>query len=251
MTLYIITLLFLCNLVVSLNPSPNAQDTAGSSISQPCQGIDSQDPCEPLSHWLTGDNNEDDRICFSDADCPINFHCYSRECIRSPRDSLKKVPALQLASVGPVWTVPQGTTAGVEAAFKSHVPLRNHFSLETTINIRPMQMLSDSCLGLSAVSISATIDLAAGHATFLNRTTQRVTRMKKRARRESTGLHSYEEHISSPTLAAPHKAGTSDETNVMGPKPTLTLAHRIGTPTDTADKANDEGTTPGEPTSAP
>ncbi|PIG88076.1 hypothetical protein AARAC_001607, partial [Aspergillus arachidicola] len=103
----------------------------GSSISQPCQGIDGQDTCEPVSHWLTGDNNEeDDRICFSDADCPINFHCYSGECIRSPRDSLKK-----LANVGPVLTVPQGTIAGVEAAFKSHVPLQNHFSLETTIHL--------------------------------------------------------------------------------------------------------------------
>ncbi|KAE8347243.1 hypothetical protein BDV24DRAFT_157543 [Aspergillus arachidicola] len=143
MTLYIITLLFLCNLVVSLNPSPSAQDTAGSSISQPCQGIDGQDTCEPVSHWLTGDNNEeDDRICFSDADCPINFHCYSGECIRSPRDSLKKV----LANVGPVLTVPQGTIAGVEAAFKSHVPLQNHFSLETTINIRPIQMPSDASM---------------------------------------------------------------------------------------------------------
>ncbi|KAE8314507.1 hypothetical protein BDV41DRAFT_533700 [Aspergillus transmontanensis] len=92
MTLYIITLLFLCNLVVSLNPAPNAQDAGGSSISQPCQGINSQDPCEPVSHWLTGDNNEeDDRICFSDADCPITFHCHLGECIRSPRDSLKKV----------------------------------------------------------------------------------------------------------------------------------------------------------------
>ncbi|QRD87318.1 hypothetical protein F9C07_2278757 [Aspergillus flavus] len=92
MTLYIITLLFLCNLVVSLNPAPNAQGTASSSISQPCQGIDSQNPCEPVSNWSTGNvNEEDDRICSSDADCPINYHCHSGECIRSPRDGLKKV----------------------------------------------------------------------------------------------------------------------------------------------------------------
>ncbi|KAF7627696.1 glycoside hydrolase superfamily [Aspergillus flavus] len=60
-----------------------------------------------------------------------------------------------------------------------------------------------------------------------------------------------EEHTPSPTLAAPHDASTSDEPNAMGPKPTLTLAYRIGTPTDAAEKANDEGTTPGEPANAP
>ncbi|KAE8323603.1 hypothetical protein BDV39DRAFT_208737 [Aspergillus sergii] len=148
MTLYIITLLFLCNLVVSLNPAPNAQDTAATSISQPCQGIDSQNPCEPVSHWMTGDNNEEeDRICFNDADCPINFHCHLGECIRSPRDSLKKVVrGNRQRNVGPVWTVPQGIIAGVEAAFKSHVPLPSHFSLETTIKIRTLRMLSDASM---------------------------------------------------------------------------------------------------------
>lgn len=34
MTLYIITLLFLCNLVVSLNPAPNAQGTASKQLSK-------------------------------------------------------------------------------------------------------------------------------------------------------------------------------------------------------------------------
>ncbi|KAE8314508.1 glycoside hydrolase superfamily [Aspergillus transmontanensis] len=60
-----------------------------------------------------------------------------------------------------------------------------------------------------------------------------------------------EEYTPSPTLAAPHEASTSDEPNAMGPKPTLTLAHQIGTPSNTAEKANDEGTTPGEPINAP
>ncbi|KAE8136409.1 glycoside hydrolase superfamily [Aspergillus pseudotamarii] len=46
-----------------------------------------------------------------------------------------------------------------------------------------------------------------------------------------------EESVPSPSLAAPHEAGTSDEPNPMGPKPTLTLAHRIGTPTDTTEKS--------------
>ncbi|KJK61842.1 Glycosyl hydrolases family 18 [Aspergillus parasiticus SU-1] len=60
-----------------------------------------------------------------------------------------------------------------------------------------------------------------------------------------------EEYTPSPTLAAPHEASTSDEPNAMGPKPTLTLTHQIGTPSNTAEKANDEGTTPGEPINAP
>ncbi|KAE8323601.1 glycoside hydrolase superfamily [Aspergillus sergii] len=60
-----------------------------------------------------------------------------------------------------------------------------------------------------------------------------------------------EEYTPSPTLAAPHEASTSDEPNAMGPKPTLTLAHRIGTPSNTAEKANGEGITAGEPTNAP
>ena len=59
------------------------------------------------------------------------------------------------------------------------------------------------------------------------------------------------ERVPSPSLTAPHEAGTSNEPNAMGPKPTLTLAHRIGTPVDTAVKANDNGTTSGEPTNTP
>ncbi|KAE8365993.1 hypothetical protein BDV27DRAFT_156423 [Aspergillus caelatus] len=193
MMLYIISLFFLCNLVASLNPVLNVQDDGGkqlpkflctirslfvmterpshtstaSSISQPCRDLDNQDPCEPASNWLTGDTNEDDeRICFSNADCSINFHCHLGHCIRTPRDSFKRVvrdnlqgkycvlfipfsegrvnqkltpsPALQLASVEPVSTVLQGTIAGVEAASRSPVPLPSHFSIETTMVNSPL-----------------------------------------------------------------------------------------------------------------
>ncbi|KNG88997.1 hypothetical protein ANOM_002425 [Aspergillus nomiae NRRL 13137] len=160
MTPYMIFLLFICNLVASIISNPTAPDNDASSVSQPYRGVDNQDLCEPMPQLLTGDTREDDqRRCFGDGDCPINFHCHLGYCLRSPRDSLKRVvrddlqgkycvvfltremwkekltslPALQWASVAPVSTVLQDTTAGVEAAFKSHVLLRSHFSVKTAI----------------------------------------------------------------------------------------------------------------------
>ncbi|KAB8255004.1 glycoside hydrolase superfamily [Aspergillus pseudonomiae] len=60
-----------------------------------------------------------------------------------------------------------------------------------------------------------------------------------------------EEGAPSPSPTAPHETGTPDEPSATGPKPTLTVAHRIGSPIDSTKKADDEGTTPGEPTAAP
>ncbi|GAB1194201.1 hypothetical protein APSETT444_003442 [Aspergillus pseudonomiae] len=59
-----------------------------------------------------------------------------------------------------------------------------------------------------------------------------------------------EEGAPSPSPTAPHETGTPDEPSATGPKPTLTVAHRIGSPIDSTKKADDEGTTPGEPTAA-
>ena len=60
-----------------------------------------------------------------------------------------------------------------------------------------------------------------------------------------------EEGAPSPSPTAPHETGTPDEPSATSPKPTLTVAHRIGSPIDSTKKADDEGTTPGEPTAAP
>ncbi|OGM50775.1 hypothetical protein ABOM_000746, partial [Aspergillus bombycis] len=159
MTPYILSLLFFFSLVASLSSTPTAPDSDAPSVSLPCQGPDNQDLWETVPDWLTGD--DDQRRCFSDEDCPISFHCRVGYCIRAPRDSLKRVvrddlqgkycvlsrpltremrkqtltspPPLQWASVAPVSTALQDTIAGVEAAFKSHVLLRSHFSVKTAI----------------------------------------------------------------------------------------------------------------------
>ncbi|KNG89019.1 hypothetical protein ANOM_002426 [Aspergillus nomiae NRRL 13137] len=60
-----------------------------------------------------------------------------------------------------------------------------------------------------------------------------------------------EEGATSSSLAAPHETGTPDEHNATGPKPIPTVAHRIGTPINSTEKADDESTTPDEPTAAP
>ncbi|KAE8164137.1 hypothetical protein BDV40DRAFT_298851 [Aspergillus tamarii] len=158
MMLYMIYLLFLCNLVASLDPAPNVQDDgaqlpplanpAEASTTKTPQGLNIiseqtnvsvSETWTALSAFIAIWDTASELHAIASKELSVTISKASTAFHLVPffegrgNQKLTSSPVLQLASVEPALIVPPGTTAGVEAAFRSRVPVRSHSSMETTM----------------------------------------------------------------------------------------------------------------------